>query len=137
MLLGRSAECRRLDEALAAAREGHAGVLVLHGEPGVGKTVYGEWLRTRDRHAEARTELRKAHEIFTATGAQAFADRARRELLASGESAVPDPRRPAVAVLTRIRGQLARSPLSYGGGSNKARLNLRSAVRVDGLAHSD
>jgi DNA-binding CsgD family transcriptional regulator len=78
--------------------------------------VYGEWLRNRERHAEARTELRKAHEIFTAAGAQAFADRARQELLASGESSVPDPRRSAAAVLTPQEQQIAR--LARNGRTN-------------------
>jgi predicted ATPase len=39
MLYGRSRECDALDQLLAAARSGHSGVLVLRGEPGVGKTA--------------------------------------------------------------------------------------------------
>jgi len=46
---------------------------------------YGEWLRRANRRADARTHLGKAHEVFTRMGAQAFADRARRELVATGE----------------------------------------------------
>ena len=48
--------------------------------------VYGEWLRRENRRLDARAELRTAHELFAAMGAEAFADRARRELLATGET---------------------------------------------------
>jgi DNA-binding CsgD family transcriptional regulator len=47
--------------------------------------LYGEWLRRERRRAEARAQLRTAHEMFNAIGMQAFAERARRELLATGE----------------------------------------------------
>jgi DNA-binding CsgD family transcriptional regulator len=47
--------------------------------------LFGEWLRRRRRRAEARTELRTAHEMFARMGAAAFAERARAELLATGE----------------------------------------------------
>ncbi len=46
---------------------------------------YGEWLRREHRRAEARRQLRPAFEAFESMGAQAFADRARRELVATGE----------------------------------------------------
>jgi ATP/maltotriose-dependent transcriptional regulator MalT len=47
--------------------------------------LYGEWLRRQQRRAQAREHLRLAHEQFTALGMEAFADRARRELAATGE----------------------------------------------------
>ncbi len=48
--------------------------------------LYGEWLRREGRRAEARTQLGTAHEMFSTIGMQAFAERARRELLATGET---------------------------------------------------
>jgi DNA-binding CsgD family transcriptional regulator len=48
--------------------------------------LYGEWLRRENRRHEARGELRTAYEMLTAAAAGAFADRARRELAATGES---------------------------------------------------
>jgi DNA-binding CsgD family transcriptional regulator len=47
---------------------------------------HGEWLRRENRRQEARDALRQAHEIFSQTGALAFAARAGRELLATGET---------------------------------------------------
>jgi DNA-binding CsgD family transcriptional regulator len=49
--------------------------------------VYGEWLRREGRRADARERLRAAYEQFTSIGMEAFAERARRELLATGEKA--------------------------------------------------
>ncbi len=47
--------------------------------------LFGEWLRREHRRLDARHHLRIAHESFAAMGAQGFSDRARRELLATGE----------------------------------------------------
>ncbi|MCU1659377.1 MAG: transcriptional regulator, luxR family [Pseudonocardiales bacterium] len=47
--------------------------------------LYGEWLRREARRVEARQHLHIALHMFTTMGAQAFADRTERELLASGE----------------------------------------------------
>ncbi|MEV4536459.1 AAA family ATPase [Asanoa sp. NPDC049518] len=48
--------------------------------------VYGEWLRRNDRRADARDQLRHAHDLFMHMGAAAFGERARNELLATGET---------------------------------------------------
>jgi DNA-binding NarL/FixJ family response regulator len=46
--------------------------------------LYGEWLRRENRRVDARAELRAAYEQFTSIGMEAFSERARMELLATG-----------------------------------------------------
>jgi DNA-binding CsgD family transcriptional regulator len=46
--------------------------------------IYGEWLRRQGRRVEAREQLRSAHDAFVSMGAAGFADRAKRELQATG-----------------------------------------------------
>ena len=48
--------------------------------------LYGEWLRRERRRMDARAQLRTAHEMFGAIGMEAFEERARRELVATGET---------------------------------------------------
>jgi DNA-binding CsgD family transcriptional regulator len=50
------------------------------------RLLYGEWLRRENRRVEAREQLRAAHDGLGRMGAEAFAERARRELLATGET---------------------------------------------------
>jgi DNA-binding CsgD family transcriptional regulator len=49
------------------------------------RLLYGEWLRRENRRLDARHQLHAAYDLLDAIGAEAFAERARRELLATGE----------------------------------------------------
>jgi DNA-binding CsgD family transcriptional regulator len=51
--------------------------------------LYGEWLRRGGRRIDARNQLRIAHDMLASIGMEAFAERARRELVATGEKAHP------------------------------------------------
>lgn len=48
--------------------------------------LYGEWLRREGRRVDAREQLRAAHDMLATRGIKAFAERARRELWATGET---------------------------------------------------
>jgi DNA-binding CsgD family transcriptional regulator len=77
--------------------------------------VYGEWLRRVQRRRDAREQLRIAHELLHGIGAEAFAERARGELLATGETA----RLRTVAVHTELTPQEARvARLAAAGHTN-------------------
>jgi DNA-binding CsgD family transcriptional regulator len=78
--------------------------------------LYGEWLRRERRRIDARTELRTAHELFSEFGMDAFAQRARAELAATGEHAR---KRTADTLdqLTPQEGQIAR--LAADGRTNR------------------
>jgi DNA-binding CsgD family transcriptional regulator len=78
--------------------------------------VYGEWLRRENRRTEARDQLRAAHEMLTDMGIEGFADRARHELLATGETV----RKRTVETLTDLtvqEGQIAK--LARDGRTNQ------------------
>jgi DNA-binding NarL/FixJ family response regulator len=49
--------------------------------------LYGEWLRRERRRLDAREQLRTAHDLFSEFGMEAFAERARIELEATGQRA--------------------------------------------------
>jgi DNA-binding CsgD family transcriptional regulator len=81
--------------------------------------LYGEWLRRQGRRAQAREQLRTAHGMFDEMGMEAFAERARRELLATGETARKrafEAAAPASQQLTPQEAQVAR--LASDGLSN-------------------
>jgi DNA-binding CsgD family transcriptional regulator len=77
--------------------------------------LYGEWLRRERRRTDAREQLRTAYEMFETMGAEAFADRAERELLATGERA----RKRTVETRERLTAQEAQvARLARDGLSN-------------------
>ena len=63
---------------------GHSGVVT---DLARSRLLYGEWLRRARQRLDAREQLRAALEMFTSIRAEAFADRAERELLVTGEHA--------------------------------------------------
>ena len=72
-------------EALYLEAIARLGRTPLRPELGRAHLVYGEWLRRENRRMDAREQLRTAYEMFISFGADAFAERTRRELLATGE----------------------------------------------------
>jgi DNA-binding CsgD family transcriptional regulator len=91
--LGMEARCRALLARGRAAEDLHRAAVDRLARTSVvtalarAHLLYGEWLRRERRRAEARAELRVAHEMFASMGADGFARRARRELRAAGERA--------------------------------------------------
>jgi DNA-binding CsgD family transcriptional regulator len=78
--------------------------------------LYGEWLRRERRRLDARTQLRTAHDLFSDFGMEAFAERARVELEATGEHA----RRRTVDTLAQLTPQEAQiSRLVAQGNTNR------------------
>jgi DNA-binding CsgD family transcriptional regulator len=78
--------------------------------------LYGEWLRRERRRLDARRQLRTALEAFTSMGAVAFAGRAERELLATGERA----RKRTVDTLEQLTPQETQiSRLAANGNTNR------------------
>jgi ATP/maltotriose-dependent transcriptional regulator MalT len=90
------------------------------------RLLYGEWLRRENHRTAAREQLRLAHETLSGIGMEAFAERARQELAATGEN-VRKRTADARDALTAQERQIAR--LARDGLSNPeigARLFLSS-----------
>jgi len=65
--------------------------------------IYGEWLRRENRRLDARSQLRVAHDLLSGMGAEAFTERARRDLQATGETV----RKRTAEIHTTLTGQEA------------------------------
>jgi DNA-binding CsgD family transcriptional regulator len=89
--LGIEARCRALTSEGAVAEELYReaierlGHTRLRTELARAHLVYGEWLRRENRRVDSRDQLRAAYDQFTSIGLEAFGERARMELLATGE----------------------------------------------------
>jgi DNA-binding CsgD family transcriptional regulator len=89
--LGVEARCRALVADGAAADDGYREAVDrltatrLRPELARSHLLYGEWLRRQGRRVDARRQLQTAHDMLTGIGMEAFAERARRELMATGE----------------------------------------------------
>ncbi|MBN6058456.1 AAA family ATPase, partial [Nonomuraea sp. RK-328] len=117
--------CRVLLSPAEQAGEHYARALRLHlkgGRPferARTELLYGEWLRRGRRRADARPPLRSALEIFERLGAAPWAERARAELRATGES-VPAARPASTDALARLTSQeLQIARLAAAGLSNR------------------
>jgi DNA-binding CsgD family transcriptional regulator len=90
--LGLAARSRALLSDSAQAEDGYREAISRLDRPQIrvelarAHLLYGEWLRRENRRADARSQLRTAHEMLDAMGLAAFAERARRELAATGET---------------------------------------------------
>jgi DNA-binding CsgD family transcriptional regulator len=119
--LGLSARCRALVACNSDAEPLYQEAIALLGttraRPDLARAhlVYGEWLRRQRRRRDARDQLRTAYDMLAEMGAEAFAERARIELHATGERARK--RSPAADELTPQEAQIAR--LVREGGTNR------------------
>ena len=93
----------------------------LRAELGRAHLLFGEWLRRERRRLDAREQLRTAHEMFTGMGVEAFAGRAERELLATGERA----RKRAVDAGEDLTAQEAEIARLAGDGLSNAEIGAR------------
>ena len=93
----------------------------VRGELARAHLLYGEWLRRGRRRLDARIQLRTAHELFTAMGAAAFADRAARELRATGETA----RKRTLQVSSELTAQEAQVARLAGEGLSNPEIGAR------------
>jgi DNA-binding CsgD family transcriptional regulator len=83
--------------------------------------VYGEWLRRERRRVDAREQLRIAHALFDRIGAAAFAERARRELQATGETV----RKRAVQTRVELTAQQVQIARLAGDGLTNAEIGAQ------------
>ena len=83
--------------------------------------LYGEWLRRQRRRSDARAQLRTARQMLDAIGMEAFAERARRELLAAGGTA----RRRSVTARVELTAQEAQVARLAADGLSNSEIGAR------------
>ncbi len=119
--LGIEARCRALLSSDADADDLYREAIDRLGRTGLrpelarARLLYGEWLRREGRRVDAREQLRTAHDMLVAIGMEGFAERAGRELLATGETL----RKHTVEIVTTLTAQEATiARLARDGGTN-------------------
>ena len=93
--------------------------------------LYGEWLRRERRRLDAREQLRTALEMFASMGTEAFAGRAERELLATGERV----RKRAVETRDELTVQEAQIARLAGEGLSNAEIGARMFISQHTVAY--
>ncbi|MEA2304387.1 MAG: hypothetical protein QOH43_1667, partial [Solirubrobacteraceae bacterium] len=93
--------------------------------------LYGEWLRRERRRLDGREQLRTALELLTGMGAEAFAARAERELLATGERV----RKRTVETREELTTQEAEVARMAGGGLSNAAIGERLFISQHTVAY--
>jgi DNA-binding CsgD family transcriptional regulator/tetratricopeptide (TPR) repeat protein len=125
--LGLEARCRALlsehEEAEHLYRDAieRLGRTRIRGEHARAHLLYGEWLRRENRRVDAREQLRQAHAMFTEMGMEAFAERARGELLATGERV----RKPTLATREELTAQERKIGQLAGDGLSNPEIGAR------------
>ena len=125
--LGIEARCRALLSDGAAANELYREAIDRLGRTKVrtelarAHLLYGEWLRREGRRVDARERLRTAYDMLAEIGMEAFAERARRELIATGET----PRKRSVETVTMLTPQEAHIARLAGDGLTNLEIGSR------------
>jgi DNA-binding CsgD family transcriptional regulator len=125
--LGMQARCRALLSEGQAAQAAYQEAIQLLGRTGVrgelarAHLLYGEWLRREQQRVDARHQLRTAHEMFVDMGAEAFAQRAARELGAAGEA----PRKRKIETTGELTGQEAQVAALVRDGLSNPEIGAR------------
>ena len=87
--------------------------------------LYGEWLRRENRRADAREQLRTAYGLFDEIGMEGFAERARRELQVTGETARKRPASAAAAASQELTPQEMQIARLAGDGLSNPEIGAR------------
>jgi DNA-binding CsgD family transcriptional regulator len=130
--LGLLARCQALMSADQQAEARYRESIELLGQVPVAldlahtRLLFGEWLRRRRRRGEARTHLHAAHQLFDSCGAIPFAERARAELLATGERV----RQRALPAPTDLTPQERQVAILAASGSTNAEIAARLFITV-------
>jgi DNA-binding CsgD family transcriptional regulator/tetratricopeptide (TPR) repeat protein len=130
--LGQLARCRALVDDVQAEKHHREAIerlarTAMTVQLAQARLAYGEWLRREHRRVEARAELRAAHDMFSTMGAEAFAGRARAELLATGERV----QRRGVHARQELTAQEARAARLAADGATNAEIAAQMFISAN------